>query len=168
MRGIFVDIENELVDIENEVDMLSGAVDIFKRQAEDADAVRRWLTVQGLASGVEKIYTGCERVMAMIASEIDRAKVDHSEGWHISLLKRMAHPFPGVRDAVISAESYRALDRLRAFRHRERNSYGLSLDPEIVLERAMQTKPAFEGFRADVAAFAATMQEPEPGDGNKP
>jgi hypothetical protein len=168
MLGIFVDIENELADIESEVEMLSRGVEIYRQRDDDADPAWDWLAVQGLASGVEKIYTGCERVMAMIASEIDGARVDHSEGWHISLLKRMAHPFPDVRDAVISDECFRALDQLRAFRHRERNTYGLILDRDIVLERAVQTKAAFESLRSEVAAFAEKMRDPQPGNGNQP
>jgi hypothetical protein len=90
MRGIFVDIENELTDIGNEVDMLFGGVAIFQRNSADADPAWSWLAIQGLASGVEKIYTGCERIMAMIAGDVDGARAEHSEGWHISLLKRMA------------------------------------------------------------------------------
>ena len=97
--------------------------------------------------------------MQMIASELDGSKIDHAEGWHMSLLKRMANPYPGIREAVISAECYRALDQLRAFRHRQRHSYGLALDRGIVLERAAQAKEAFEMFRSEVAAFAAELQE---------
>jgi hypothetical protein len=154
MRGIFVDIENELSDIANEVAMLTEAVDVYRVESEQQSAAWKWLAVQGLASGVEKIYSGCERVMQMIASEVDGSKVDHTEGWHISLLKRMAHPFPGVRDHVISDNTFVALDGLRAFRHRQRNSYGLILDSQKVLERAGETKSAFEQFRADVRAYA--------------
>lgn len=61
--------------------------------------------------------------MEMIASEVDHSKMDHAEGWHMSLLKRMANPYPGVRKSVISGECYKALDQLRAFRHRQRNSW---------------------------------------------
>jgi hypothetical protein len=110
---------------------------------------------------VEKVYSGCERVMEMVASEIDHSKVDHAEGWHTSLLKRMANSYPGVREAVISSGCYNALDQLRAFRHRHRNSYGLTLDRTIVLERAAQAKQAFDIFRSEIAAFAVRMQKPE-------
>jgi len=94
--------------------------------------------------------------MEMVASEIDHSKADHAEGWHMSLLKRMANP-----EAVISSGCYNALDQLRAFRHRHRNSYGLTLDRTIVLERATQTKQAFDIFRSEMAAFAVRMQKPD-------
>jgi hypothetical protein len=95
--------------------------------------------------------------MAMIATDIDGARIEHGDGWHISLLKRMAHPFPNVRGAVISEETYKALDQLRSFRHRERNTYGLVLDEEIVVERANQTGLAFKLFKSQLVAFAAKM-----------
>lgn len=161
MRGIFVDIENELTDIGREIEMLSSALAIFQGRSADVDPAWSWLAVQGLASGVDKIYTGCERVMAMIASDIDGARIEHGEGWHISLLKRMAHPFPDVRSAVISDETYRALDQLRSFRHRERNTYGLVLDTEIVVERANQTTLGFRQFKAELTAFTASMSTAE-------
>jgi len=152
-----VDLENELADVGKEVDMLASGLAIFQAGAADADPAWSWLAVQGLASGVEKIYTGCERIMAMIAAGVDGARVEHSEGWHISLLKRMANPFPDVRAAVISEQTYTALDRLRSFRHRERNTYGLVLDTDIVVERANQTIEAFGQFGLELAAFIAAM-----------
>lgn len=162
MLGIFVDIENELADIEREVALLEEAVNLYERRLGKGERAWDWLAVQGLASAVEKAYAGCERAMAMIADEIDGAKVDRGRGWHVALLKRMARPFPEVRDAVISTQCYRTLDRLRAFRHRERYSYGLTLDPDIVVERARLVRPAFERFREELRDFAARMQKPGP------
>ena len=69
----------------------------------------------------------------------------------------MANPFPDVRAAVISEQTYTALDRLRSFRHRERNTYGLVLDTDIVVERANQTIEAFGQFGLELAAFIAAM-----------
>jgi hypothetical protein len=167
MLGIFVDIENEFSDAAREAEMLSQSLNLYRNAPEDAPAAWSWITVQGFASGIEKVYSGCERVMQMIATEIDQAKIDHTEGWHMALLKRMAHPYPDVRDAVISPECRKLLDMLRAFRHRERYSYGLALDRDIVLERAGQAIEAFEMFRSEVAAFAAKMQDPAPENGHR-
>lgn len=159
MRGTCVDIENELADIAREVGLLAAGVDLVREAHRGTDPAWDWLAVQGLASGVEKIYTGCERIMSLIAAEIDGARIQRSEGWHVSLLKRMSHPFPGVRDAVISEACFTALDHLRAFRHRERNSYGFVLDVGIVLERATQTGPAFERFRSEVSAILDRLRD---------
>lgn len=164
MPGIFVDIENELTDIEREVAMLSDAVSIYAHGPKD-DPAWAWVVVQGPASGVEKIYSGCERVMAMIAADIDDAPVSHHDGWHAALLKRVAHAFPGVRDAVISDQTHQALDVLRSFRHRQRNSYGLTLDAEIVVDRARQASSAFAQFKRDVTEFGQSFEDRTSGPG---
>lgn len=162
MQGISVDVGNELQDVAAEVELLAGALELVRQSAADRDRVRLWLDIQGLASGVEKIYTGRERVMAMIAQRVDGAKIDRDVGWHIALLKRMAHPYPDVRGPVIGQETYRALDWLRAFRHRERNTYGAQLDEALVEERAEETADAYARFKADVAGFLATFGDLAP------
>ncbi|MBB1249961.1 hypothetical protein H2O14_15535 [Rhizobium sp. G21] len=76
--------------------------------------------------------------------------MSRDDGWHATLLRRMHNDYPGIRDRVLSDGTYRALDGLRAFRHRQRNSYGLSLDPEIVEERVSDALEAFAMFQADI------------------
>ncbi len=110
------------------------------------------------ASATEKVYTGCERVMARIAALIDGAPLDRGEGWHVALLQRMANPYADIRPAVISDPCLTALNRLRAFRHRERNSYGLRLDPDIVRQRAQEVEPALSQFHGEVLAMFAALK----------
>src|SRR4051812_12581054 len=123
MHPIFVDIESQWQQIATESAMLAGGLDRF---GQDTDVLRdpawRWLAVGGLASGVEKVYSGIERLLKLIATEIDGA-VPTGEDWHRRLLTRMAAPLPGARPAVLSDRTFAALNALRAFRHRERNSY---------------------------------------------
>lgn len=116
-----------------------------------------WLQISGLASGVEKVYTGCERVMEQVARKIDGSPVSNEEGWHITLLRRMHNPYPGKRDPLLSEGCFKALDSLRAFRHRERNSYGTRLIPNLVVERAQEAVVAFDMFKSDVVAFEAKI-----------
>nr|WP_304375212.1 hypothetical protein [Rhizobium alvei] len=95
--------------------------------------------------------------MAAVAANIDNSPVPHDSGWHATLLRRMHNDFPGVRERVLSDETYRALDAIRAFRHRERNSYGMSLDADIVEERVREAVEAFEMFRLDIKRLALTL-----------
>jgi hypothetical protein len=46
---------------------------------------------------------------------------------------------------------------LRSFGHSERDTYGLVLDTEIVIERASQTIEAFGQFNLELAVFIAAM-----------
>lgn len=152
MHPSLVDAENEFEEIETEVSHLETAL-AGMTPVEELDAQQAWAATHTYVSATEKIYTGFERVMAMLASAIDRAPVTHNEGWHVALLKRMAHPFPGVRAAILSKETAAELDRLRAFRHRGRNSYVSGLDLNIVVDRAQDAVRAFSLFRADVRSF---------------
>lgn len=156
MQAISTDIENELAEIAREADLLARALELYTVSFRE-DEAWHWLAIQGIASAVEKIYTGCERVMALIADVVDGARIEHSEGWHGRLLRRIAYPYPERRRAVISQRCFDSLDQLRSFRHRERNSYGLSLDSEIVLERARFAGGAFQLFKSEVASFVREL-----------
>ena len=92
-------------------------------------------------------------VLTRLAALVDLSPIDHTDGWHAALLRRMAHPFPGVREAIVSADCLRRLDRLRAFRHRERNSYGTGPDVGIVIGRGHEAVETFAVFRAEVLEF---------------
>lgn len=153
MRAIFVDLANELQELASEVAMLRLSVADHDASKQHLPAHMIWLHVAGLASGIEKIHSGCERIMATIATHVDDSAVSKDQGWHATLLRRMQNPFPGVREALLTAETYNALNELRAFRHRERNSYGIALDAEIVEQRAREAILAFTLFEKDFALF---------------
>jgi hypothetical protein len=153
MHPIFVDIENEFSEIAVEAEGLSNRLARLDAEGPLLDFQDRWEATHVCASATEKIYTGCERVMARLASEIDGVPVSHSDGWHMALLRRIARPYPDLRSAIISAECYAILDKLRSFRHRERNSYGVRLDFDIVIERGREALSGLSIFRNEVLAF---------------
>jgi hypothetical protein len=152
----FVDIENEFSEIAIEVGHLENRLTRLDYQNPPADPQDEWEATLICASAAEKIYSGCERVMARLAADLDGAAVSHSEGWHSALLRRIANPYPGIRGPIISPECLAILDKLRSFRHRERNSYGIHLNFEIVIERAGEAVVGFAKFRAEVTHFLDT------------
>lgn len=162
MHATFVDVENEFAEIAQEVEFLARTLAASHISRPEAGTHREWELTHVCASAIEKIYTGCERVMARIAADVDGSPLSHTEDWHAALLRRMANPFPAVRGPVISPACSRQMDRLRAFRHRERNSYGINLDPDIVLERGGEAVEAFHAFHAEVRDFfdGATKARP--------
>jgi hypothetical protein len=153
MHPIFVEIENEFSEIVTEAEGLSNRLARLDAEGPLLGFQDRWEATHVCASATEKIYTGCKRVMARLASDIDGAPVTHSDGWHMALLRRMARPYPDLRPAIISAECYALLDKLRSFRHRERNSYGVRLDFDIVVERDREALAGLSMFRDEVRAF---------------
>jgi hypothetical protein len=155
MHPSFDDIERELRQIAREVEHLEQVLARPSAAAPASGSQAEWEATHICASAAEKIYTGCERVMARIASIFDTAPLKHGDGWHATLLRRMAQKFPDSRGPVISSAGFAALDALRAFRHRERNTYGFDLDDGLVVARSGQAAAAFTRFRADVEAFFA-------------
>jgi hypothetical protein len=61
------------------------------------------------------------------------------------------------RHAIFTGDTHDKLDRMRAFRHRERNSCGFGLDGQIVLERAREVIQAYDALAADVRRFLAAQ-----------
>lgn len=153
MHPASVNVGNELAEIAQEAARLSLRLERVGTERLPTGSQAEWEAMLVCASAAEKIYTGCERVMARLASEVDGVPVVHSEGWHGALLRRMSHPFPDARGPIISGPCHGVLDRLRAFRHRERNTYGINLDFNIVVERAREAVEGFGLFRDEVRAF---------------
>jgi hypothetical protein len=55
---------------------------------------------------IDKIYTGCERGMMLIAKHIDGEPVSPGDSWHASLLLRMKNSYPDIRPAVLSQPTF--------------------------------------------------------------
>jgi len=102
------------------------------------------------ASAAERIDTGFERVPARIVRADTTSRHDPGAGRHRTLLRAVAKPIPGGRPAIVSETCLARLDRLRAFRHRERNAHGFDLDLGIVTERRAEAGESFDILRVEV------------------
>ena len=71
-----------------------------------------------LAEVIVNFYT-CLETMFVRISQFFENSLDSSR-WHKDLLRRMTYSVKGVRERVISAESYAALSELLGFRHFKR------------------------------------------------
>jgi hypothetical protein len=151
--GPSVDVQSEFVVLFEEASLLALALPRLRADDHSEDRALRWIEIAGVAAAVEKIYSGMERILLLLARHVDGAPIDKTDAWHASLLNRMANPFPGVRGPVISTNGKIGLDRLRSFRHRVRNSYGIALDAEIVLDRAGELAEILAGFHREVSDF---------------
>ncbi len=156
MHAIFADLRRELAEVRAEQELLSRAAERFAADLRGGDDVLRWLTAAGIASGLEKVFSGCERVLRIVASEID-GHSPQSDDWHAALLRRMAAPLPGARPAVLEPDNFAALDELRAFRHRERNSYTVHLRGDRLLELVVRSAGAVDGLSRDIDRLEAAL-----------
>ncbi|MFQ5596128.1 MAG: hypothetical protein ACE5HA_18455 [Anaerolineae bacterium] len=83
--------------------------------------------LNSLALSLHSFYNGLERIFETIARQLDPA-FPSGEWWHRDLLERMGQEIPGMRPAVLSADSIEKLDEFLAFRHRVRNIYTFNLE----------------------------------------
>lgn len=118
-----VDALNELREVAIEAGKLKDALHSRKLPSE-TETPSGWIGVLGFAAAIEKIYSGCERVLELIAKQLDEQPIPKSDDWHRQLLLRMRNEWPGIRPPVLGDETYRLLNDLRSFRHRQRNTYG--------------------------------------------
>jgi hypothetical protein len=79
-----------------------------------------------LAEVLCNTYTCVETILFRIARLFEN-HLD-PQRWHKELLQKMRVEVPGVRQAVLSRETYRLLDELRRFRHFKRYYYDFDYD----------------------------------------
>jgi hypothetical protein len=79
-----------------------------------------------LAEVLCNTYTCVETILFRI-SRVFENHLDPQQ-WHKELLQKMRVEVPGVRQAVLSRETYRLLDELRRFRHFKRYYYDFDYD----------------------------------------
>jgi hypothetical protein len=127
-----------------------------------SDPGERWIYVNAVASGIEKVHGGIERPLARMARHVDR-HVPEGPGCHADLLRRLSVEVPARRPAVISQAVHRGLDELRGFRHRERNSCVRDLDPRRVLEIAGGVAPTLEALGREVDRLLEALDPDAPG-----
>jgi len=89
---------------------------------------RPWdeIEVRAVASTLHTIYTGIERcLLIVLRSSFDT--VPTGEKWHRDLLNQASER------GIITAQLASKLESHLAFRHMYRNSYGFTLDAELML-----------------------------------
>ena len=97
-------------------------------------------------------------MLEVIADGIDQTRPSGS-GWHQALLQQLASEIPGVRTAVLQAQTREKLNRYRGFRHVVRNIYTFDLDPEQVELLVKHLQPTMELVSQDLLKFADFLEQ---------
>ena len=96
------------------------------KTSPDADAY-----INSVALNCHGFYSGLERIVELIATDIDGIKIG-GEHWHVELLRQMTLDLPKIRPPILQKESSNRLDEFRRFRHLVRNIYTTNLVPDEV------------------------------------
>jgi len=130
------------------------------------DSSAEWVRVVARASGIEGVYTGIENVLKTILGVTDGGVIADAESYHAQLLAQSAEA-TAKRSEIIGGELYGKLDRLRAFRHRERVNYRHLLSEGAVNENLALLKETYPKFEAEITAFIETWEQ-KPKDDDEP
>jgi uncharacterized protein YutE (UPF0331/DUF86 family) len=120
---------------EGEIRTIYGKIEERRQTADKAH-------LESLAYQLHNLYCAFEDLFKMIAGAFEN-QIEEKDRYHLELLKRMVLTIEGVRPGLLSQESHRLLDNLRAFRHFFRHAYSYELDDRkvrLVLEDANRLK----------------------------
>ena len=102
------------------------------REALDKALVRfergEEIAYEGCAHQLCRLYNAFEQMSLRVAKAFEN-NIDDEQGWHTSLLNRLAIKIEGIRPAMIPPEFKQPLQELKAFRHVFVHAYELELDP---------------------------------------
>ncbi|MCS7279940.1 MAG: hypothetical protein NZ530_07810 [Thermodesulfobacteriaceae bacterium] len=105
-----------------------------------------------LAYKLHNLYNAYEELFKIVA-EFFENQIEERTKYYTVLLKRMLLNLEGIRPALISKESFKILDELRAFRHLFRHAYSYELDSERVLKLAQKVYHLKPFFMRDFKEF---------------
>ena len=101
----------------------------------------------------QQLYTAAEDLLKAIAGAFENQVTDHAR-YHAQLIGIMHTEIPGHRPALLSDNSKRLLDKLRAFRHFIRHGYDYELDREELQLLQNKLKADFMHLLNDLDAFS--------------
>lgn len=148
-------IRMELDELERTTAAIARHWQCAQATAEDQDAF-----FNSVALNLHSFYNGLERLMELIALEMDGGTLG-GESWHIELLRQMALELHPVRPAVLSLNTGQRLDEYRKFRHRVRNIYATHLSAAR-MEHLVENLPlTWKQVREELSAFANFLERLE-------
>lgn len=146
-------IRAEVEELERTVSAVARHWQRARRATQDQDAF-----LNSVALNLHGFYNGLERVMELIAVEIDGGPLG-GETWHAELLRQMALELPSVRPAVLSTDTGQHLDDYRKFRHRVRHIYAAQLSADLMEHLVGNLPSTWEQARTELLAFAAFLEQ---------
>jgi hypothetical protein len=122
---------------------------------------REEVAYEGCAHQLCRLYNAFEQMGLRVAKAFEN-NIDDEQGWHTSLLKRLAIRIEGVRPALIPPDLKPPLQELKAFRHVFVHAYELQLDPaklQLLLEYARHVADHFPALTEDFIGQVAREQQ---------
>lgn len=118
----------------------------------EADIVR----LESVAYQIHNFYNAVEDLLKLIAAHFEN-NIAETPRWHSALLQRMLQEVPGIRPAVLSYDTFVALDQLRGFRHFFRHAYEAPIKYEQLVANLNRAQQVFSQLQQDIDALIAKL-----------
>jgi hypothetical protein len=141
----------ELQALERIVTRAESAVTLARRRPGEQDYF-----LGSAALDLHAFYTGVERMLELIASDLDESR-PATPHWHRDLLAQMSVAIPDVRPVVLQPETGAALAEYLEFRHVVRNVYTFNLRPDRVAELVHELRPTYRLVERDLQSLAGLL-----------
>ena len=151
IRELAADIEGELArlkQLEEEIKRVQGEIQL--------DPARSDLFYENLALKLHNFYTGCEKILQLVAVELNGGLPSGAD-WHKRLLDRMSQEREG-RPPVLARPTASRLREFLGFRHIVRNLYGFELDADRVEALVKSYPSVWSSVSDDVRAFVEWLR----------
>lgn len=127
------------------LERISQRLDNRAQGLSEQDLVR----MESVAYQIHNFYNAVEDLLKLIATHFEN-NITEAARWHSALLQRMLQDVPGIRPAVLSLETFTALDQLRGFRHFFRHAYEAPIDYSQLVSNLNRTRQIFPLLKQDI------------------
>lgn len=137
--------------IEFEFDEIESLFELYKKELFDLKQEPSLFELTAFAGILHSFYNGIEKILLIIAKDIDK-KIPTDSEWHKSLLLQMTKKNK-TRSAVLPEEIKDQLLDYLGFRHFFRHSYSFHLEWEEMEDLVKTIREVWEKFKAKILAF---------------
>lgn len=136
--------------LQSEIETQIGVIESIYKKIEERikDMEKSESSLESSAYQLHNLYCAFEDLFRIVANFFENT-IENRRSSHIELLRRMSISIEGIRPALLSAEAYKLLDNLRAFRHFFRHAYAYQIDSrkiKIVLEDAFRLRKIYQSL----------------------
>ncbi|RME66254.1 MAG: hypothetical protein D6778_05035, partial [Nitrospirae bacterium] len=140
------ELEAQFQEIMKLHETVEGKYEKLKKERDNEDLI------DSLAYKLHNLYTAYEDLFKIIAYYFEN-QIEDPRRYHTMLLKRMTLEIEGVRPFLLSQDTFRILNELRAFRHFFRHAYGYEIEGQRVMALAEKTLALKNLFTKDYRGF---------------
>jgi hypothetical protein len=113
--------------------------------------------MESAAYQLHNFYNAVEDLLKLVATHFEN-NIAESGQWHSALLRRMMQDIPGIRPALLSFETFTALNGLKSFRHFFRHAYEVPLNYSQLAANLSAAQRVLPQLENDVEMFLAAIE----------